>query len=74
MMLSLDNRYDDRVNECMDIMDFGLRFVLLDDISRDEIDVFASFGLDYDELEFMDPKERRQVLVEAGLDPKDFDF
>lgn len=31
-------------------------------------------GLDYDELEFMDEDERREVLEEAGLDPEDYDF
>ena len=40
----------------------------------DEQDIFAEAGLDYDELEFMDPKERRKVLEEAGLDPDEFDF
>ncbi|MDO5390309.1 MAG: hypothetical protein Q4F24_04335 [Eubacteriales bacterium] len=32
----------------------------------DETDVFVEAGLDYDELEFMDPEERREVLEEAG--------
>ena len=40
----------------------------------DEDDVFAEAGLDYDELKFMDPNERREVLEDAGLDPDDFDF
>lgn len=40
----------------------------------DEQDIFAEAGLDYDELEFMDPEERREVLEEAGLDPDEFDF
>ena len=37
-------------------------------------DVFAEAGLDYDELGFMDPEERREVLEDAGLDPNEFDF
>ena len=41
---------------------------------NDDADVFADAGLDYDELEFMDPAERRGVLEEAGLDPDEFDF
>ena len=45
-----------------------------DDDELDEDDVFAEVGLDYDELEFMDPDERREVLEDAGLDPDDFDF
>jgi len=40
----------------------------------DEKDVFANAGLDYEELEFMDPEERREVLEDAGLDPNEFDF
>lgn len=31
-------------------------------------------GLDPDELEFMDPAERRVVLEDAGLDPDEYDF
>lgn len=31
-------------------------------------------GLDKDELELMDPDERREALEDAGLDPDDFDF
>ena len=41
---------------------------------NDEQDIFAEAGLDYDELEFMDPKERREVLQDAGLDSEEFDF
>ena len=40
----------------------------------DEIDAFADAGLDYNELEFMDPDERREVLEDAELDPDEFDF
>ena len=40
----------------------------------DELDTFAEIGFDYDELEFMDPGERREVLEDAGLDPDEFDF
>ena len=36
--------------------------------------ILADAGLDYDELEFMDPDERREVLEDAGLDPDEFDF
>ena len=39
-----------------------------------ETDVFAEAGLDYDDLEFMDPEERREALEDAGLDPDEFDF
>ena len=40
----------------------------------DDEDVFAEAGLDYNELEYMDPEERREVLEDAGLDPDEFDF
>ena len=40
----------------------------------DDVDVVGDAGLNYDELEVMDPKERREVLIEAGLDPSEFDF
>lgn len=40
----------------------------------EEYDVFASVGLDYNTLEFMDPVERRGVLRKAGLNPEEFDF
>ena len=36
--------------------------------------IFAEAGLNYDELEFMDPEERREVLEDAGMDPDEFDF
>ena len=42
--------------------------------NEDEADVFGDAGLDCDELEFMDPDERREVLEDAGLDPDEFDF
>ena len=31
-------------------------------------------GLDAEELEFMDPWSRAELLKEAGLNPKEFDF
>ena len=37
-------------------------------------DIFADAGLDYAELEFMDPDERREALEDAGLDSDEFDF
>ena len=42
--------------------------------NADETDVFGDAGLDYDELEMMDPAERRETLVGAGLDSDEFDF
>lgn len=31
-------------------------------------------GLDPTELEFMDPEERKKLLIAFGLDPKKYDF
>ena len=42
--------------------------------SEDEEDEFEDAGLDYDELEYMDPDERREMIEDAGLDPDDYDF
>ncbi len=41
-----------------------------DDELEDELDMA---GLDRDELELMDPEERREALEDAGLDADDFD-
>ena len=41
-----------------------------DDDFEDELDMA---GLDRDELEMMDPEERREALEDAGLDADDFD-
>ena len=55
----------------MDEMLKGRETDLFDD---DEQDVFVEAGLDYDELEFMDPEKTREVLEDAGFDPDEFDF
>lgn len=41
-----------------------------DDEIEDELEMA---GLDRDELEFMDPEERREALEDAGFDADDFD-
>ena len=47
----------------------------LDDAETDDDrDFFGEAGLDYDELEMMDPEDRNDVLEAAGLDPLEFDF
>ena len=52
-----------------------IRFDRMMDLNGDdEGDIFGDAGLDYEELERMDPRERRKVLVRAGLDPEEFDF
>lgn len=45
-----------------------------DSFDDEEEDVFGDVGLDYEELEMMDPDERREALEDAGLDPEDYDF
>lgn len=45
-----------------------------DSSDYDDTDVFGDAGLDYDELEMMDPEERRETLEDAGLDPDEYDF
>ena len=40
----------------------------------DDSDIFGDAGLDYDELEMMDPEERRETLEDVGLDPDEYDF
>lgn len=41
---------------------------------EEDMDELDMYGIDRDELEFMDEDERREVLEEAGLDPDDYDF
>ena len=45
-----------------------------DSSNYDDTDVFGDVGLDYDELEMMDPEERRETLEDVGLDPDEYDF
>ena len=39
-----------------------------------EISELEDAGIDIDEFEFMDDYERREALIEAGLDPDDYEF
>ena len=39
-----------------------------------EIAELEDAGIDIDEFEFMDDYERREALIEAGLDPDDYEF
>lgn len=40
----------------------------------DAADELELYGLDPDELEYMDEDERYEAIEDAGLDPDDFDF
>ncbi len=39
-----------------------------------EIAELEDAGIDIDEFEFMDDYEKREALIEAGLDPDDYEF
>ena len=40
----------------------------------DTDDVLIRAGVDPEALEYMTGSERREILINAGLNPKDFDF
>ena len=50
-----------------------LHEMISDEKECEETDLELS-GLDPDELDFMDPDERREVLEDTGLDPDEYDF
>lgn len=59
----------------MNAFERAAEFAFLDEIMHEEEKTaFELSGLDADELEFMDPYERREALEDAGLDPDDYDF
>ena len=61
----------------MSSMESAMEFAFLDGLLNDTSEIKAElnlFGLDLDELEFMDPDERREALENAGLDPDEYDF
>lgn len=59
----------------MDAFERAAEFAFLDEMMQEEEKTeFEMSGLDADELEFMDPDERREALEDAGLDPDDYDF
>ena len=83
-MFGFDKMFDFNRDGHLDSFERAAKFQFMDDMMKQEAtdsfeedeeeDVFAEAGLDYDELEFMDPDERREVLEDAGLDPDEFDF
>ena len=67
-----DGIIDDYEMMTVDDMFYGDRD---DDDKEDDFEFDAMMaGLDVDELEFMDPDERAEVLEKAGLNPDDYDF
>ena len=76
-MFGFDKMFDFNRDGKLDSLERAVQFQFMDEMMKDdddEIDIFADAGLDYDELEFMDPDERREVLEDVGLDPDEFDF
>lgn len=58
----------------MDDEVFGTYDVQDEDDEDDSVeDELSMFGLDVDELRYMDEDERRKVLEDEGLDPDDYD-
>ena len=76
-MFGFDKMFDFNRDGKLDSLERAVQFQFMDDMlkedhsssdfNEDEADVFGDAGLDYDELEFMDPDERREVLEDAGL-------
>ena len=59
----------------MDAFERAAEFAVLGEMmQKEEKTEFEMSGLDADELEFMDPDERREALEDAGLDPDDYDL
>lgn len=59
----------------MDVFERAAEFAFLDEMMREEEKTeFELSGLDANELEFMEPWERREALEDAGLDPDEYDF
>ena len=83
-MFGFDKMFDFNRDGKLDSWERAAQFQFMDEMLREdssssdydneEEDVFGDAGLDYDELEMMDPDERREVLEDAGLDPDDYDF
>lgn len=66
-----------------DIFECAAQYQILDELMREESgdsdpagwdNCFGDADLDYDELEMMDPEERREALEDAGLYTDDLDF
>ena len=70
-----DKMFDFDHDSHLDGFETGAKFGFLDMMMNDEEETeLQRSGLDPEELEFMDPWERREALEAAGLDPDEFDF
>ena len=81
-MLGFDKMFDFNRDGKLNSWERVVQFQFMDEILKDntdssnydDTDVFGDVGLDYDELEMMDPEERRETLEDVGLDPDEYDF
>ena len=67
----ISNNYGNERDDGESDDSFGLKSKYNDDYETSELE---EAGLDPIDLEFMNEKERKVVLVNAGLNPDDFDF
>ena len=68
------NMFDFNDDGRMDAFETAAELSFLDMMNDEEETELQRSGLDPEELEFMDPWERREALEAAGLDPDEFDF
>ena len=83
-MFGFDKMFDFDRDGKLDSWERAAQFQFMDEMMKndeksifdddDKSDILADAGLDYDELEFMDPGERIVRVVEAGMDSDEFDF
>ena len=74
-MYKLDDLFDFDGDGELDSVERMEMYQFMDNTAnRDRNRFVEDAGLDYDELEYMDPDERREMLEDAGLDPDDYDF
>ena len=72
-----ESMFDLNHNGNISPLESAMEFTFLNELLKDDSEVQAELelsGLDPDELEFIDPDERREVLEDAGLDPDEYDF
>ena len=81
-MFGFDKMFDFNRDGKLNSWERVVQFQFMDEILKDntdssnydDTDVFGDVGLDYDELEMMDPEERRETLEDVGLEPDEYDF
>ena len=71
--------FDWNGNGNRDSFDFAMDMMVLDELEQEqkkkrlEADLIGT-GYDSFDLELMDDDEREEILLDAGLDPDDYDF